>query len=267
MATKKKPEKVAEEQRTLFPEPVDFGRVRALAQELSAVVAAVPMPARVEALNEARTILATASPFAAEPVDCVLWIPEERVSRNEWNPNAVAEVEMTALVHSVEKYGFTMPIVGSRLHDGSVGINDGFHRKQVPPRSAVVRIRCHGFLPVSILPGTMTDADRMSATLLMNQARGRHAIEKELPIVANLAAAGWTDDQIAVGTVKSHEELVRIGQLAGGGAAKNLAAARFAKAWTFEKPETTEEPDGAEAAPAPTKPQRKGRKKAAAGTT
>jgi hypothetical protein len=234
MATKKIPKKKTE-QAALFEPPPDLSRVEALAAELAATVAALPIRARVEALNRARLALHAVSPFAAEPVDCVLWVPEEAVEKNDWNPNTVAVPEMIALTHSVEKYGYTMPIVGSWLtvDPPRAGINDGFHRTLVPQRSPAVRARCHGYLPLSFLAGTMTEADRMSATELMNQARGTHSVVRELQIVQALEDAGWDAEQIAVGTVKSTEELVRIGQLAGGGAAANLASKRYAKSWDF----------------------------------
>lgn len=212
---------------------IDLGAVEALAAQLAAAVDALPLAERVRALNLARRLLHAVSPFAAEPVDCVLWLPEEDVEGNTWNPNTVAPPEMVALVHSVEKYGFTMPLVGSWIGAdlARIGINDGFHRHLTPKRSPVIAARLHGYLPISVLKGSMTIADRMSATELHNAARGTHEVTREIAIVQALEEAGWTPAEIGLGTVKSDEELVRIRQL--GGAADNLAARAYGNAWEF----------------------------------
>lgn len=241
MTAKRKPPAQA----PLFPEaPVllseaDARRIDALAEALALAVAALPMPAKVDALNRARRALHHVSPFKAEPVDCVLWFPKEDVVANGHNPNSVAPPEMVALAHSMQKYGITMPIVGVRVttphapEPPQIRINDGFHRNLVVRTDPVVSARTGGFMPLSLLKGDFSEADEMSATILHNQARGTHSVVKELAIVQRLDSEGWTDEQIGVGTVKSEEELVRMRQL--GGASKNLASASYANAWTFEK--------------------------------
>ncbi|MGL4194153.1 MAG: hypothetical protein ACRCR0_02470, partial [Edwardsiella piscicida] len=42
---------------------------------------------RIALLNRLRTLLHRYSPFADEPVDCVLWIANERIEANDYNPN------------------------------------------------------------------------------------------------------------------------------------------------------------------------------------
>ncbi len=213
----------------------DESRVEGAIEDLVRAIDGLPLAARVDALNRARLALHAVSPFKEEPVDCVLWFRGEEVERNGWNPNAVPPPEMLALTHSMQKYGITMPIVGVRTSAGSVPIriNDGFHRNLVVRSDPVVSARTHGYMPLSLLKGSFTAEDEMSATILHNQARGTHSIEREIPIVQALDAAGWTAEQIGVGTVKSGEELIRIRQV--GGAAQNLASGSYASAWTFEK--------------------------------
>lgn len=189
------------------------------------------LAAKVEALNRARTALHAVSPFASEPVDCVLWIPRSESEPNGWNPNAVAPPEMVALTHSMKTYGITMPIVGARLESGPVRITDGFHRHVVCGSDPEVSARVHGYLPFSLLQGAMTEADQMSATVLHNQARGTHSVEREVAIVAALDKAGWSDERVGVGLVKTDEELIRMRQL--GGAAPNLASGSYGRAWAF----------------------------------
>lgn len=210
--------------------------INAMAHELAQAIDALPLADKVRALNAVRSKLHAVSPFASEPVDCVLWIPRDESERNSWNPNTVAPPEMVALAHSMRTYGITMPIVGARV-DGParVRITDGFHRHVVCGTDPEVSARVHGYLPFSLLQGTLTEADQMSATVLHNQARGTHSVEREVAIVAALDAAGWTDERVGVGLVKTDEELIRMRQV--GGAAKNLASGSYARAWNFEKPE------------------------------
>ena len=228
----------------LFPDApmplseADARRVDVLTEQLARIIDALPMSAKVDALNRARRALHHVSPFKSEPVDCVLWFPKEDVVANSHNPNSVAPPEMVALTHSMQKYGITMPIVGVRVAAAAEGlvqirINDGFHRNVVVRTDPVVSARTLGYMPISLLKGDFSEADEMSATILHNQARGTHSVVKELAIVQRLDSEGWTDEQIGVGTVKSEEELVRMRQV--GGAAKNLASASYANAWTFEK--------------------------------
>lgn len=210
----------------------DEARVDGAIDDLVRAVESLPLAAKVEALNRARKALHAISPFQGEPVDCVLWFPQNEVDENHWNPNAVPPPEMVALTHSVRKYGYTMPIVGTRS-GARVRITDGKHRNVVGRVDPEIRARLHGYLPLSLLQGEFTTADEMSATILHNQARGTHSVAREVEIVKALDAAGWKDDAIGVGLVKSDEELVRMRQV--GGAAPNLASGTYGRAWDFKK--------------------------------
>lgn len=201
-----------------------------LTSALCAAIARLPLSDRVDALNAARAALHEVSPFAAEPVDCVLWVPAEQVQANGWNPNRCAPPEMVALRHSVAKYGYTMPIVTSET-DGVLTVTDGFHRKRVGTEDEEIRVRTHGYLPVSVL-AEMSRQDQISATILHNKARGEHSVEKEIAIVAELDQAGWSPEELSRGLVKSNEELIRLRQ--NGGVASLLANNRYDKAWDWE---------------------------------
>jgi ParB-like chromosome segregation protein Spo0J len=219
-------------QHSLFP--AELTTILEKARELREAVAALPFEQRVDAINAVRALLHEASPFAAEPVDCVLWHRAEDVRANDYNPNAVAPPEMIALGHSVETYGYTMPIVvteerGSKR--ATLVVTDGFHRKRIGTENQAIRERLHGYLPVSILKGQLTREQQMSATVLHNKARGEHSIAKEMSIVEELDRAGWSPEQMSVGLVKTDEELIRIRQT--GGIAQRLANPRYDKAWTF----------------------------------
>lgn len=222
---------------TVAPDPAALERVATLAAELARAIEVLPLPAKVDALNQARRALHQVSPFASEPVDCVQWFRAEEVTENAWNPNVVPPPEFVALTHSVQRFGYTMPIVGVAIREPAansplrVRITDGKHRNVVGRVDPEIRARLHGYLPLSLLQGDLTTADEMSATVLHNEARGTHSVERELGIVAHIADQGWTDEQMGLGLVKSREELVRMRQI--GGAAQNLASPRYAKAWDF----------------------------------
>ncbi len=61
----------------LFDASVDdlVARVEVIAAE----VETLPLDQRVDALNRIRQALHAVSPFQAEPVDCVLWLPADRI--------------------------------------------------------------------------------------------------------------------------------------------------------------------------------------------
>ncbi|HBD0909262.1 TPA: transcriptional regulator, partial [Escherichia coli] len=67
----------------------------------------------IQALNHLRRVLHEVSPFAQEPVDCVLWVKADEVVANDYNPNVMAPGEKKLLKHSLEQDGFTQPVVVS----------------------------------------------------------------------------------------------------------------------------------------------------------
>jgi len=134
-----------------------------------ALVASLPLAERVATLNAIRAAFATASPFAAEPVDCVRWVPAAQVVANDYNPNSVAPPEMTLLELSIAADGFTQPIVAWNAGD-LYEVVDGFHRNRVGKESAEVRERLHGFLPLAVINGDRLDrGDRIAATIRHNR--------------------------------------------------------------------------------------------------
>ena len=63
------------------------------------------------------------------PISNVLWVPLEKVTANDYNPNSVARNEMKLLYRSIKNDGYTQPIV--TIHDKEQDmyvIVDGFHR-------------------------------------------------------------------------------------------------------------------------------------------
>ncbi|STQ52147.1 ParB-like nuclease [Escherichia coli] len=51
----------------------------------------------IRALNHLRRVLHEVSPFAQEPVDCVLWVKADEVVANDYNPNVMSSSEKKLL--------------------------------------------------------------------------------------------------------------------------------------------------------------------------
>lgn len=184
---------------------------RQLAKELETL----PEAERIRALNEIRRSLHEASPFKAEPVDCVQWVPADKVQANDYNPNHVAAPEMRLLERSIAADGYTQPIVAYDEGDRYV-IVDGFHRHRVGKESAKVRKRVRGYLPITVIRSDRSSLrDRMAATIRHNRARGVHGVMPMTDIVATLLREGWTDSDIAKELGMDPDEVLRFKQNTG----------------------------------------------------
>jgi ParB-like chromosome segregation protein Spo0J len=183
------------------------------AELIAAEIAALPLEQQVDALNRIRQTLHAVSPFAAEPVDCVLWLPADNVQANDYNPNRVAPPEMKLLRRSIRQDGYTQPIVGyseTGSLDEPVEVVDGFHRNRVGKEDKQVAARIRGYLPVTIINTSRTDRkDRMAATIRHNRARGIHAVMPMTDIVAGLIRQGWDDAEIAAELGMDADEVLR----------------------------------------------------------
>lgn len=199
-------------------------------REIIAELAAVPEPERIEAINQIRIALHEVSPFRAEPVDCVLWVPAEQVQANDYNPNAVAPPEMRLLELSIDADGYTQPIVTHAREDGIREIVDGFHRSRVGKESRKVCERVKGYLPVTtIKPDRTGRADRIAATIRHNRARGKHGVDAMSEIVLELARRNWSDDRIARELGMDPDEVLRLKQITG--LAELFKDREFSEAW------------------------------------
>jgi ParB-like chromosome segregation protein Spo0J len=203
-------------------------------RELATAIAALPLAERVEALNAARKALHDVSPFAAEPVDCVLWVRCEEVQANDYNPNRVAPPEMELLRHSVRSDGYTQPIV-TFSEGGKREVIDGFHRNRVGRECPEVAARVHGYLPVvAINYGRGDRKDRIAATIRHNRARGKHAVDLMSEIVSDLVKRGWDDAKISKELGMDADEVLRLKQITG--LAELFADREFSEAWDVRRP-------------------------------
>lgn len=171
-----------------------------LTQALEAYLQKLDDEARIEAINAFRQVLHHYSPFRSQPVDCVLWVKQELIAPNDYNPNNVAPPEKRLLQTSLEADGFTQPVVVIQQGPQAYTIVDGFHRHELACSKAALKKTLKGYLPVTCLTSDAASRDGlMAATIRHNRARGRHQIHAMSEIVRELTRLGWTPQKI-VGT-------------------------------------------------------------------
>jgi ParB-like chromosome segregation protein Spo0J len=187
---------------------------------------------RVELLNQLRAALAEQSPFAAEPVDFVEWVPAETVQANDYNPNSVAPPEMELLRLSITADGYTQPIV-TNVEGDHREVIDGFHRNRVGRECPDVAARIHGYLPVVQIRGERGERpDRMASTIRHNRARGKHQVIAMSEIVLDLKRRNWSDAKISRELGMDPDEVLRLTQITG--LAEAFADRDFSEAWEAE---------------------------------
>ncbi|MGE5747304.1 MAG: IbrB-like domain-containing protein [Solirubrobacterales bacterium] len=207
------------------------------ARELFRRLEQEPLESRVDLINALRSELHRYSPFAAEPVDCVIWVPAGAVTANDYNPNAVAPPEMRLLEHSITEDGYTQPIVAWARGD-AYEVVDGFHRHRVGKESPVVRKRVLGYLPLAVIQETREDrGDRIASTIRHNRARGKHQVAKMSDIVIELKRRNWSDEKIGRELGMDPDEVLRLTQITG--LAEMFANQEFSQSWDLET--TTED--------------------------
>ncbi len=206
-------------------------QVQAICDEIDRL----PEEQAIDLLNEIRQALHRVSPLREHPVDCVLWIRQEEIQANSYNPNAVAPPEMALLERSISEDGYTQPVVTWQESDAHREIIDGYHRFLVG-RSLHMASRVRGRLPVTQVNQARTDlADRMASTIRHNRARGTHSIELMQHIVAELVEVGMSDRWIMQHIGMDVDELLRLKQLTGLMAL--FKDAEFSRAWVAREEE------------------------------
>jgi ParB-like chromosome segregation protein Spo0J len=190
---------------------------------------------QIDAINAIKIALHEISPMRNEPVDCVIWVKNEIVRANDYNPNAVAPPEMELLRQSIMEDGYTQPIVSFK-EDEHITVIDGFHRNRVGKEVEDVRNRVHGRLPVvNINQWKQGRGDRMASTIRHNRARGSHSIELMSTIVSELVEMGKGDAWICQHVGMSIDELLRLKQVTG--LASLFANKEFSQAWESDNAE------------------------------
>lgn len=187
---------------------------------------------QVEWLNKIKLQLHTISPFSKEPTDCVLWVKNENVSANDYNPNAVAPPEMELLRVSISDDWYTQPIV-TMEEDWKRIVIDGFHRNRVGKECEDIKQRIHGYLPVVTINTDRTDKwDRMAATVRHNRARWTHKVDSMSDIILELKKRNRSNEKIGSKLWMEADEVLRLAQVSG--LAEMFLDREFSEAWEAE---------------------------------
>lgn len=188
---------------------------------------------RIDAINEIRLKLHQVSPMKREPVDCVLWVKQDSLHANDYNPNSVAPPEMELLKLSIMSDGYTQPIVTWADTESGYEVIDGFHRNRVGREVGGVQKRVMGRLPITVINAERTaKEDRIAATIRHNRARGKHAVDAMSEIVVDLKRRNWSDEKIAKELGMEPDEVLRLAQISG--LAELFANQEFSEAWVAE---------------------------------
>jgi len=189
---------------------------------------------KVELINDVKLFLHQRSPMKSEPVDCVLWVKNDTVHANDYNPNSVAPPEMELLRLSISADGYTQPIVSMLDENGETReVIDGFHRNRVGKECQEIQSRVHGFLPVVTINSDRTKInDRVASTIRHNRARGKHKVQAMSDIVIDLKKRNWSDEKIAKNLGMDSDEVLRLCQI--GGIVELFADKEFSQAWEAE---------------------------------
>lgn len=204
-----------------------------LINEMKNYLQSLPEDKRIEAINAFRQAIHENSPFREQPVDCVLWIKQDEITANDYNPNNVAPPEKRLLCKSLEMDGFTQPIVVTESEARHYEIVDGFHRHEIGSNRAVLKRQLKGYLPVTRLrKERQKKFDRIAATIRHNRARGRHQINAMSDIVRELVQLGWDDERISQELGMDSDEVLRLKQI--NGLLELFADRRYSEAWTVK---------------------------------
>lgn len=204
-----------------------------LINEMKNYLQSLPEDKRIEAINAFRQAIHENSPFREQPVDCVLWIKQDEITANDYNPNNVAPPEKRLLCKSLEMDGFTQPIVVTESEARHYEIVDGFHRHEIGSNRAVLKRQLKGYLPVTCLrKERQKKFDRIAATIRHNRARGRHQINAMSEIVRELVQLGWDDKRISQELGMDSDEVLRLKQI--NGLLELFADRRYSEAWTVK---------------------------------
>lgn len=183
---------------------------------LSEKINSLSLDEKVEFINEIKILMHELSPFKTEPVDCVIWVKNNTVAANDYNPNSVAPPEMELLRLSIANDGYTQPIVSMSNEDGTREVIDGFHRNRVGKECEEIQQRVHGYLPVVTIRESQTDKNnRIASTIRHNRARGKHKVESMSEIVVDLKRRNWSPEKIAKELGMDSDEVLRLSQISG----------------------------------------------------
>ena len=185
-------------------------------KELLEEIESLSLEDKVNAINNVKLSLHKVSPFNSEPVDCVIWVKNDIVKANDYNPNSVAPPEMELLRLSISNDGYTQPIVSMNNDDGTIEVIDGFHRNRVGKECKDIQERVKGYLPVVTIRESQQGLNnRVASTIRHNRARGKHGVDSMSDIVVDLKKRNWSDKKISKELGMDQDEVLRLAQISG----------------------------------------------------
>ena len=131
---------------------------------------------KITSIEILKDVLNDLSPLNGQPVDRVRWVDLDDVQANDYNPNSVANKEMSLLYTSISHDGYTQPVV--TIYDEEIN-------------------------------------DRMASTVRHNRARGKHSVDGMANMVFSMLENGWEDSAICNELGMETEELIRLKHITG----------------------------------------------------
>lgn len=171
-------------------------------------------PDKIKFLNDLKEFIHKEISEIQQPIDFVRWIPVEKVSPNDYNPNSVAKIEMGLLYKSIKHDGYTQPIVTiyDQENDKYV-IVDGFHRYFTCKTNKDIYERNKGYLPCVVIEKDINE--RMAATVRHNRARGEHSVAGMGNMVFEMLENGWSESEICNHLGMEPEEILKLKHITG----------------------------------------------------
>jgi hypothetical protein len=169
---------------------------------------------KIKFVNELNEFIHKEISEIKQPIDFVRWIPIDKVSPNDYNPNSVAKIEMGLLYKSIKHDGYTQPIVTiyDKEKDKYV-IVDGFHRYFTCKTNKDIYERNKGHLPCVVIEKDINE--RMAATVRHNRARGEHSVAGMGNMVFEMLENGWTETEICNHLGMEPEEILKLKHITG----------------------------------------------------
>jgi len=143
--------------------------------------------------------------FISSPLASLQWVPREKLTANDYNPNIVSEDNLKLLTQSILTNGWTLPIVVKPDYT----IIDGFHRWTVAGREPL-KTKLGGMVPVVIVDHHGDKAADVYGTITHNRARGTHVLGPMKSIVQGLINEGKTVKEIGKQLGMTPEEVFRL---------------------------------------------------------
>lgn len=168
---------------------------------------------RVSLFNKLSEIKKNIIGIDDQPILNVILHKTKDISLNDYNPNFVASPEMKLLTHSIQKDGFTMPIVVGPTGDNTTTIIDGHHRFTLMEKKPYIASSLQGYIPTVSLKRELPE--RMSATVRHNLAKGQHQVELTSQLVLRLRNLNWSNDTISRELGMDKDEILRMLQVTG----------------------------------------------------